>query len=398
MIVSQITLSRSHHFHLARQFEQRGFLKNVFTAYPKFKLQGEDGVPRAKIRTFPWIHSSYMAAERLGWTPRSLAFQWESLAIRTLDRFAASRLGDLDGIVALAGCGLRSGEVVKRRGGFYVCDRGSVHIRTQEDLLREEHARWGVAFTPLPPDAVLREEAEYESADSILVPSRFARQTYLDRGISPEKVCLLPYGIHLGRFQPDRTSSPAENNFTVLFIGSVCLRKGFLHLLKAFASLKVPNKRLIAIGIVDPPLRSLMSRFSMAGVELISHVPNEELPRYYQTASVFVLPSIEDGFGLTVHEALACGCPVIVSSNTGGSESIQEGVSGLVVPPGDSRALKDALERVAGGGLLGLAAGGQMPPIPTWESYGDGVVAVLDRLAGGGKPPAENRVRLVKNL
>jgi hypothetical protein len=103
--VSQITIGRFHHFHLARQLEKRGLLKAVFTGYPKFKLKNEQGIPSSKIQSFPWIHVPYMARyrfrSRTGWLPQEMVW-W---ARKSLDRYAAANLGDANVVIALPAAG-----------------------------------------------------------------------------------------------------------------------------------------------------------------------------------------------------------------------------------------------------------------------------------------------------
>jgi len=81
-------------------------------------------------------------------------------------------------------------------------------------------------------------------------------------------------------------------------------------------------------------------------------VSREELVRRYNQAEVFVSPSLYEGFGLPAAEAMACGAPIVATTAGAFPEVIEDGVSGLLVPPGDARALADAIERVLGDGLL----------------------------------------------
>ena len=85
---------------------------------------------------------------------------------------------------------------------------------------------------------------------------------------------------------------------------------------------------------------------------ITGRVSKEELVRLYNQAEVFVSPSLYEGFGLPAAEAMACGAPIVATTAGAFPEVIEDGVSGLLVPPGDTRALADAIERVLGDGLL----------------------------------------------
>lgn len=91
--VTQISIGRFHHFHLARQLEKHGMLKEIWTGYPRFKLKSEEGIPPEKIQTFPWLQTPYMARGRLGFSmPAAVNREWEWLARVTLDAHVSRRL------------------------------------------------------------------------------------------------------------------------------------------------------------------------------------------------------------------------------------------------------------------------------------------------------------------
>jgi glycosyltransferase involved in cell wall biosynthesis len=118
-------------------------------------------------------------------------------------------------------------------------------------------------------------------------------------------------------------------------------------------------------------------------------VPQTELYRYYSDSSVYVLPSIEDGFGMVVSEAMACGVPVICSANAGASDILDDGVNGYVVPAGDVPALKARLSALHGDEdrrrTMGLSAQRRAAEC-TWDRYGEDVLQAYRRaLTTGGR-------------
>jgi starch synthase len=206
------------------------------TAYPRFKLHDES-LPQELIRTFPFVHAPYLSCpfgDRIG--PYWLK-QWKYLDAWSFGAYAARNLPECDIYVGLSGSSLRAGKKAKKRGARYVCDRGSSHIRVQDQILREEHARWGLPYAGIDPRMMDAEESEYAEADCITVPSHFANRSFLSQGVAPEKIRLLPYGVDLSKSSDQREvrylvrgrDEPTKGDplFGVSQRGSIIWRKPF---------------------------------------------------------------------------------------------------------------------------------------------------------------------------
>jgi glycosyltransferase involved in cell wall biosynthesis len=386
LMVAQVSLGRFHHFHLARQLEKHALLNAIYTGYPRFKLYDEPGIPKGKIHTFPWLQAPFMARGRLGlnrweWLNR----QWAWHAHETLDRYVCSRLRAPTVLLALSGSGLHSGRRAQDLGGLHICDRGSSHIRVQEQLLNEEYARYGVHWQGIDPRSIAKEEAEYQQSDLISVPSQFCVDSFISKGIAEEKILKIPYGARLERFWPCYAQIPdKQREFRVLFVGCAGPRKGFIDLLDAFSLLEHPRKQLSLIGSLSPEAKSYLDNNAHDGVKFLGSVPNSELRELYSRASVFVLPSIEEGFGMVLGEAMACGCPVIASTNTGASELISDGTEGFIVPIRSPEVIADRLQQLADEPELrhrmGRAALARVQKLGGWDAYGDAWQTALTRI------------------
>ena len=374
MKATQISIGRFHHFHLARQLESFGLLERLWTGYPRWKLKDEPGIPPERIACFPWLHTVSMAWSRLPLVGRSRALHRELIwaAHDTLDRRVAMSLHEAGVLIALSGQGQWSGQRMQSLGGRHICDRGSSHIRVQDRLLRDEHARWDVAYESIDPRVVAKEEAEYDGADLITVPSGFAERSFIEMGIPAGKLRRVPYGSRIERFRP--TGGPEEGGFDILFVGQVSLRKGIPYLLEAFARFKHPRKRLRIVGSVDPSIASLLSTLPNERVEYLGNVPNSKLPSLYSAAHAFVLPSIEEGLGMVMAEAMACGCPVIASENAGAEDLFTSGREGFIVPIRSVDALLGALDAMADDPALARAmranAVSRTQAMDGWNQYG----------------------------
>lgn len=345
MKVALSVLGKFHTFDLARELHSHGVLAGVLTGYPRFKLRAER-LPDASIHTFPWVQAPYMANPIKSRMPRRWIREWENLAATTFGQWTAHALPECDVYVGLSGSGLKAGKMQQARGGRYVCDRGSSHIRVQDTLLREEHQAWGLPFDGIDLRAIEREEAEYAQADCITVPSGFAFRSFLDQGVASEKMRLLPYGVNLSRFAPCGEPDPAR--FDTLFVGAMSLQKGVPYLLQAFNTVRHSKKSLTFAGVVSPQIIALMRARGLWSEEIkvLGHVPQAELKQVMSKSHVLVLPSIQEGFGMVMAQAMACGCPVIASENTGARDLFDDGKEGFIVPIRDPQALAERLQRL----------------------------------------------------
>lgn len=177
-------------------------------------------------------------------------------------------------------------------------------------------------------------------ADFCIANSQFTRKSLIENGVAPNKITVVPYGVDITVFKP--STRPQDDIFRVLFVGSVVQRKGIKYLLQAWRELALPNSELIVAGrgFTDA---TLIAEYN--GV--FTHRPNlsqEELVQLYGRADIFCLPSIVEGFGLVIMEALACGTPVITTTNTAGPDILEEGKTGFILAPGDIKGLAEKIK------------------------------------------------------
>jgi glycosyltransferase involved in cell wall biosynthesis len=385
MRIVQATWGVFHHFDLAREMEQRGHLLHIYSTFPWARLKRE-GLPHSKVRTFPWLHVALLLVGKHipGW--RSAQDGLRYATTMAFDEWLDWRIPHtgVDALIALSGAGLKAGKHLQERGGIYICDRGSTHQLYQERLVNEELRRWGVT----PPvsgskDALCRREvAIYETADAITVPSSFAARSFIESGIAKDKVHVIPYGVRLEKFHP--VAEPAADKFDVLFVGQVGLRKGVPYLLQAFAGLRHPHKRLRVVGSVHSDFKSILAQLPQSQVEFLGPQPQADVARYMSSSHVMVLPSIEEGLALVQGQAMACGCPVLASTNTGSEDLFADGVEGFIVPIRSPETLREKLQQLADDPALqrhmSEAALLRVRHLGGWTDYGDRWVDLLTRL------------------
>jgi starch synthase len=374
-----------HHFDLARELDRRGHLLQVYSTFPWTRLKRE-GLPHSRVRTFPWLHMSQLMVGRYlpGWRSASnwLGYANTMAFDEWLERLIPH--SEVDALIALSGAALKPGRRLQQRGGVYICDRGSTHQLYQERLVNDELHRWGIdPLISASRDALYRREVViYETADAITVPSSFAARSFIESGIAGEKVHIIPYGVRLEKFH--RVAEPPSGTFEVLFVGQVGLRKGIPYLLQAFAKLRHPRKRLRVVGSVQHDFRPILAQLPQGLVEFFGTQPQAEVARFMSSSHVMVLPSIEEGLALVQGQAMACGCPVLASTNTGAEDLFTDGVEGFIVPIRDPDALREKLQQLADDPALqqrmGEAALLRVQHLGGWRQYGDLWVSLLERL------------------
>jgi glycosyltransferase involved in cell wall biosynthesis len=386
MQIVQAVFGVFHHFELAHQLHARKHLRRIYSTWPWARLKRE-GLPRELVRTFPLVHTAdYLLRRTPIYSPAldERFNEWNSLSF---DAWTRRMMEPCDAFIAISGAGLTTGPKVQAAGGKFICDRGSTHQRFQDEVLAEEHRRWGVPYT-LPAAHILRrEEAIYATADAITVPSTVARLSFLAKGVAPEKVHVIPYGVRLDKFTP--TERPPSDSFEVIFAGQISLRKGIPYLLDAFARLRHPRKRLTMAGSVHDDVRGLLTALPTENVTFTGPLPQTELAARMSRSHVLALASVEEGLALVQGQAMACGCPVISTTATGAEDLFSDGVEGFIVPDRDAGAIAVRLQQLADDpmlrGRMSAASLGRVKTLGGWDDYGDKWDTLLHSLTGQPK-------------
>jgi glycosyltransferase involved in cell wall biosynthesis len=290
-------------------------------------------------------------------------------------------LPDCGVVSALSGSGREAGREIQRRGGVYLCDRGSTHIRWQERLLAAEYDRLGLPFEQLDPRPFENEEIEYAMADAITLPSQFTRQSFIAMGVPAAKLKVVPYGVNLAAFH---RVAPRSERFRILFVGQLCVRKGLHDLLDCFADLALSDAELVLVGGHTADTEALLRRARLDNVRLTGLLSRAAVAVEMSRATVMVLPSLEEGLALVMAQALACGCPVIASTHTGAEDLFDDGVEGFIIPPSDQEALAGRILQFYRDRTLAPAMGekavARMAAMGGFERYGRASLALFDEL------------------
>ena len=312
------------------------------------------------------------------------------------DCWASRRIGECQVFYGWAGQALHSIRRARGQGALTLLDRGMVEVRTLKKLLDEEHQRHGLSGALLFRQEVERIRNECDEADVIVVPSKFVYDSFRDQGYSESKLWHCPLGVDTERFSPTPDS---DGPFRVLFLGRIGLQKGVVYLLRAWEKLNLANAELVIMGPLGSPSERAgravvlkeIERMNWRGVRLAP--PTDQPEKALQKVSVVVLPSVQDGFGVVVLEAMASGLPVIVSENVGAKECVREGVDGFICPAGDVGALARSIQSLYDDPSLrtkmGIHAREQALRY-SWEAYRERIVAKIEALMGARCPSPFN--------
>ncbi len=322
---------------LARELSRRGWLHEFHQPSARGLKSGEIDACRLVTSLPVTLLLALLArTRRLRRAKPSQRF-W---ACEAIDRSVARKLTPgADLLLAESQIALSSIIRGRELGMTTAIDRTNSHIEYQSQVWEEENRRFGLGWPPNSARVVEKGLREYQEADFIFVLSSYVEQTFLDRGIPARKLIKVPSGIDLTPFHP----VPKEDGvFRVIFCGAIQNKKGVHYLLEAFHGLDLPNAELWLIGKVFEDMHPVLAKYS-GTYRLLGSLPISQLAYHYSQGSVFVLPSLEEGLAKVMLEAMACGLPVIASTNTGGMDVVREGVDGFIVPIRDVAALQEKI-------------------------------------------------------
>ena len=400
MKISLAATNPCHVFPLAVELARAGALGSYYSGYPAWKL-GEDAralrVRAHSLRTNIVYGLLKYAPEKLRPSSRRL-FLWQDAGF---DRWTGAHLEPCDFIHGLPGQCLHTFRAARRLGIRTVLNHATGPVRTWVRIMEPEYARVGLKLEDVCPydaDYFAREDEEYALADFHCAASTVVRDQLLTLGIPPDRIWLVPYGADARVFHPGSTRVPrvgegvppsrtsagvdrqkivnpsigdtsrkfvaagrrdqhagrarspefadapaqatAADGLRIVFAGQVGLRKGLKTLLDALTLAARADWRVDFYGAVLGEARHDLDAYrGKAQLTFHGAVPQAALADGFRAGSVLVLPSLEEGFGLVVPQALNCGLPVIVSDAVGGKDFVRHRENGSIFPARDTAAL-----------------------------------------------------------
>jgi len=335
--------NRAHHYKYAGALNAANCLHAFISGFPRISSRSTTGELKGKLYHSDILQTLYIASLK-GKLPSAVSLYLAYLSKVEQDLACRRFIKECDVFLFYSGSGLMSSRYAKKKGVITIVEAVNSHVEFQEDILEMEFKHLNLLWKPFPVKEKTRRIKEYEEADFILLPSEFVKRSFIAKGFSAKKLLKVPYGFNKASYyHANTTNGLGQTNYTILYVGSISVRKGVRYLIEAFKKLSHPKKRLVLVGpnVNDGALNGLILTPDIVFTGVLK---GKNLEQAYHAADVFCLPSIEEGLALVLGEALSFGLPIITTCNTGADDIITNGKEGYILPICDSVAIWQKLQ------------------------------------------------------
>ncbi len=396
---------------LAAELDQRGWLELMITgAYPTTLWATLAGAPI--FRQIGGLGRLHARAEP-GLAVEKVVPQWTSEvvihALRLLARLGRLRPGRWDHLATSvytstavrafsgsqakifhfrAGYGQGCISIAKSKGMILIADSPLLFPERIEDYVAEREPDFVTNQQRMVRPLFRQIADDARRADHLVVNSDFSKETFVQAGWVPERVHVQYTGVddNFARAIEPRERPETKGPLRLIFAGDFGRRKGAHHLIVALERLSGVEWSMELVGGVDRPMRRDYPHFfADARVKVRGNVSRTALAGYLSRAEVLIFPSLAEGSARVVFEALACGCYVITTPNTG--SIVGRHAEGSVVAAGDVAAIVEAIRFAAARrdslGAIGERNRRVVRERFTQRDYADGIVGLYERLLAG---------------
>lgn len=343
---------------------------------------------------WPWREAGRLLAARAG-LRRLTAHERGAFCVdavyQSLDRHIAGGLRRADaaaaarsGVYAYEDGALASFRAARPLGIACLYDLPIGYWRAARRLLEAEQTRWPDWQSTLTgfldsDDKLARKDEELQLAERIFVASSFTRRTLADFPGQLAPVDVIPYGFpEVGEVR--RYDAIGSRPLKLLFVGGLSQRKGIADLFAAVRALG-PRVELTVVGSKAVENNAALDA-ALAAHRWIPSLPHDAVLKLMREHDVFVFPSLFEGFGLVITEAMSQGTPVITTDRTAGPDLIEHGRNGWLVEAGNTAALQSCIEdllqrpeQIAMAGREAMETARRRP----WEAYGRELAEAVGR-------------------
>ncbi len=360
----------------------------------EFKKRSYSSVIRPHTKLYPWDELGRLLATKLGkknWLEHEIGHFCIDKVYQRFDQYVASQIRSRQTVYAYEDGALATFKKAKYLGNTCIYDLPIGYWRSARELMAEEIEQrpdWSSTFTGFKDSDVKlsRKDEELALADHIFVASLFTKKTLSSYPNKLDNVSVIPYGFpdpFLGRQYVSYKNRPLK----LLFVGGLSQRKGIANVLEAVE--KFRNKvELTIVGRKSTddcrPLNEGLMKH-----RYIPSLPHSEILKLMSQHDVLLFPSLFEGFGLVITEAMSQGTPVITTERTAGPDLIEHGKNGWLVKAGDTEALRlmieslisnaEQIERV---GKAAMQTARQRP----WQVYSEELATKIQPLLVNDKP------------
>ena len=315
-----------------------------------------DDVLRPYTRTWPWKEAGRMLAPKIGFNRvvkhEKGAFSLDAV-YRKQDQQVAKRINQLthlglDGVYAYEDGALESFRRASKFSLTCMYDLPIGYWRTAWRLLEEEKLKWPEWASTITgfldsPAKLQQKDDELAMADYVFVASKFTKKTLDDYPGLPPLIEVIPYGFP-DVYEERKFESPKNRRVRLLFVGGLSQRKGIADLFWAVDQLGDAVELTLVGKKLGPPNKALDR-------ELKKHtwypsLPHHQILSLMRNQDLLVFPSLFEGFGMVISEAMSQGTPVITTERTGGMDFIDHGKNGWLIEAGSKWSLLVELQEI----------------------------------------------------
>jgi len=316
------------------------------------KRREYNSIPAKLISTQPSLEACRLLAGKLKLnflTEHETGLLSVDAVYHAFDNYVANQLHMKQGvskIYAYEDGALETFKVAKRQNSQTLYELPIGYWRAAQEIMGEEaelKPEWANTILSMRDSAqkLARKDQELALADKIIVASQFTADTLKLSEARDKETIVIPYGSPQPIAQPNFSR---HKKLKVLFVGGLSQRKGLSYLLDAAnflndkIELTIIGSRIAKCAPMDAALQQY---------RYIPSLPHHEILKEMDRHDVFVFPSLFEGFGLVILEAMARGIPVIATPHTAGPDVIADGEDGYIVPIRSHQAIAEKLQLLA---------------------------------------------------
>jgi len=339
--VNIVVGGRFHSSQIYNAMRSLGYDVKIYSSSPKFFFRD---VPNKDIIFIPKIFQIFQKIIKKR-VPRSLT-QFDNTFFRLI---TSKIMRNCDILWGFNGDSLDCGIITQKQGGVYILDRACPHITFQQKILLSESIKLKYEYEPLKTRTYTTFIEEYNRSDFIVVPSEYSKQSFSHEKYF-DKVKIIPLDSNIPAVkEDDLINLPLignKNKFKIGIVGGSFLRKGIIYLLRA---IRILNNSEISL-LIRAPESNITSHAeakklcSELDVEFIPHL--KDLNSFYKSIDILVLPSIDEGFGMVVYEAIMNSTPVIASRNVGSIDGMTTNENIILVDAANESSLASAINEL----------------------------------------------------
>lgn len=281
----------------------------------------------------------------------------------------------------------KSVQIAKELGMITVVELATAHVVAAKRILGDEqrlHPEWADSIDNLtfPEEYERRLLEEPLLADYVVVASDFTKKSVLEIGVPLDKIIYLPLGAEVSTITAKNNVKVSDEKIKIVYVGTITQRKGVKYLLEAMKQRSSDAIELHIYGHVH----GSGSAFEAYSEYITYHgaVSQQELFKLYTKYDYLILPSIFEGFGLVLVEAMAAGLPVITTRNTFGADFIDDGENGFLIDVRSVAAISEVFNFIEQSHEANYAKYSYKALSTvknfTWEKYRDRLEKVLNEI------------------